>query len=206
MPQSLGEKLMMEIGIPFVKSHFGTEEVSGVRTYYLSEHEIRCEIYPSNEGPLAPLTTPPVLCANRLKCFLTSNEEDLSEHKVELEIEVKGIDVVSPGIETKDKQKILFQICENILVMSHFPKITFEGTVEDKTCGDKNFKGILNIRGQKHYLTFNLKEERPFRYSGHVVVRQSNFGIKQLSLMGGCLRSRDEVLIIITVCFPMSST
>lgn len=169
---------------------------------YLSEHEIRCDIYQSNEGPLASLTTPPALLAQKIKCSLGPLNDINEECKLKVEIEAKEIDVNPSSIETKDREKILIQFRENILDVGRFPKILFEGTVDDRTLGEKNFRGRLTLHGECRDLSFSLKEDSPLRYSGHVVIRQSDFGIHPLSVLGGALKNRDEVLIVITVSFP----
>jgi hypothetical protein len=74
--------------------------------------------------------------------------------------------------------------------------ITFRSTnVSDGAGGARHVEGDLTIAGQTHPVTFDVTIGDDGAVTGRAVVKQSDYGIKQYSILFGALKVADEVTI-----------
>lgn len=127
--------------------------------------------------------------------------DSFAESSLIMKIDANSLEVIG-DIKEKDKQEIERTIRDDILETTHFPEIIFQSTNvtmtriipgrwKAKIVGDLNFHGItgkgLWIMGQ---VFLNADE---LRAKGDFTLRQSDFGIKPISIAAGALKLKDEL-------------
>lgn len=134
-----------------------------------------------------------------------SGEVSFSEEAIEassLTMKVKaGSFIVTDKIKEKDKKEIEANTQNKVLDSKNYPEITFTST---QVSGKKNehdiyeiqIKGNLNLHGVTQPITLNgqvFLKDNELVAKGGIGVKQSDFKIKTLSLMGGAFKVKDEV-------------
>jgi polyisoprenoid-binding protein YceI len=80
----------------------------------------------------------------------------------------------------------------------HFPQICFETEAIEKSRDGYRLAGVLQIRGVTRAQAIELRTDDlgdAWRFSSQAGVRQSDFGIKQYSLLMGSLKVADDVTV-----------
>jgi len=127
--------------------------------------------------------------------------ETLTEARLRLAINAQSL-VVLDDIKEKDKQEIAHAMHEQVLETSLYPEIVFQSTsitatriipgrYKAKIIGDLTMHGAtrngLWIMAQ---LTLN---ENEIRTTGDFTLRQTDYGIKLVSVAAGALKLKDEL-------------
>src|ERR1700733_2799171 len=108
---------------------------------------------------------------------------------------------VTDDVSDKDRREIERQIQEDVLETSRFPQITFETTessVEKVFEGQYRAKlsGKLNLHGVTRDLTIIAQVkagEDTMRANGEFSISQKDYGIKQVTALGGSIKLKDEL-------------
>jgi polyisoprenoid-binding protein YceI len=83
----------------------------------------------------------------------------------------------------------------------HFPQICFEAETIEKSGDGYRLAGTLQIRGRTRAQVIHLRTDDlgdVWRLSGQAGLRQSDFGVKQYSLLMGSLKVADDVTVSFT--------
>jgi len=129
--------------------------------------------------------------------FTFGNVEPAS---LQLTIKAESLKVIDK-ISDKDRQKIETTMRDEVLETSKFSEITFkstsvtaskigEGEYQAKIIGDITLHGISRQLTIPAQLSFGDKE---LRAKGNFAIKQSNFGIKPVSVAGGTIKVKDEL-------------
>jgi hypothetical protein len=122
--------------------------------------------------------------------------EDSANPSVELLIETWSMQVLDPSVSEKDRaeiQKTMLGV--QVLDVERYPEIRFESTeVTRAGQGRWRVSGNLLLRGETRPVTLQLSEASG-RYRGSAIVKQTDFGIKPVSLFGGTVKVKDQVRI-----------
>ncbi len=108
---------------------------------------------------------------------------------------------VTDDISQKDKIEIETKAKREVLETDRYPEITFESSAVSPTqMGDTryavNIAGQLTLRGITRSQTVIAQvalNGETFRASGEFSLRQTDYGIKLVSVAGGALKVKDEV-------------
>src|SRR5215510_3552597 len=116
----------------------------------------------------------------------------LKQSSVDLVFAAAGIKVMDPD-HTKDIPKVQETMEMEVLSLSQFPEIRFKSSaVRSRSPGNLTVDGDLTIRGRTKPITLNLALKRvdptTTEISGTQILRQSDFGIKPVKVMGGMVR------------------
>jgi polyisoprenoid-binding protein YceI len=87
------------------------------------------------------------------------------------------------------------------LDVGRFPQICFEAKTIEKSGGGYRLAGVLQIRGKTRAQVIELRTDDlgvAWRLSSQAGVRQSDFGVKQYSLLMGALKVADGVTVSYT--------
>ena len=123
-----------------------------------------------------------------------------STASVELVIKAASLSVADDVKET-DRREIERTMYKDVLEVDMSPEIRFNSTeVSGAEAGATSFratiKGTLTLRGTSHpeqiEAQVNIMGDR-LTASGQYVLRQSDYGIKPVSIAGGTLRLKDEI-------------
>lgn len=85
---------------------------------------------------------------------------------------------------------------------SSFPSISYKSTRCEGTTGSVKVTGDLSIHGVSKSVTMTLNvraDPSSFSASGSTTLLQSNFGFKAFSNLGGALRNKDEIKLVVDV-------
>jgi polyisoprenoid-binding protein YceI len=106
-----------------------------------------------------------------------------------------------PKIDAKTHDQIQKDMEEMTLDTAKYPEIAFRSTRVDKVAeGQFKIDGVLTLHGAAKPVSVFVKRDGE-SYTGHTVIKQTDFGIKPISLGGGMIKIKDP-LDIDFVIFP----
>lgn len=119
------------------------------------------------------------------------NPEGLS---AEITVVTKEMKVTDPDISEKDRAEIQStMLSPKVLDQEKFPEIHFKSSrIEQTSPQHYRVAGILELHGTKHEVILQVTGE-PSHYHGTTKLKQSEFGIKPISLGGGSVKVKDEL-------------
>lgn len=122
--------------------------------------------------------------------------EDSANPSVELRVESAKLQVLDPKISDKDRAEIQkTMLGPEVLDTDRYSEIRFQSSaVEKKAGGHWTVRGTLELHGQTRPIAFDVSGENG-NYRGSAKLRQSQFGIKPISLAGGTVKVKDEIQI-----------
>lgn len=98
-----------------------------------------------------------------------------------------------PKVDAKDHDQIQKHMEEMTLETAKYPEITFRSTHVEKVAeGQFKVEGTLTLHGAFKPVTVIVKREGE-SYTGHTVIKQTDFGIKPISIAGGAIKIKDPV-------------
>ena len=106
-----------------------------------------------------------------------------------------------PKVDAKTQTEIQKDMEEMTLETKKFPEITFRSSRIEKLAGGQwKVEGDLTLHGVTKPVSLTVKRTGD-SYTAHTVLKQTNFGIKPISVGGGLIKVKDEVDIDFTI-FP----
>lgn len=130
------------------------------------------------------------------------------EHQVSARIEDGAIDDTGPGriwftvqaaslavLPETDQAKVQTTMQSDVLESERYPDIKFESTLVRGT-GENRWMvtGNLTLHGMTHPVTINVGKTNG-AYTGEARIKQTQFGIKPVSVAGGAVKVKDELQI-----------
>jgi polyisoprenoid-binding protein YceI len=116
--------------------------------------------------------------------------------RIEFRIETAKMTVQpDPKIDAKDQAEIQTHMEDLTLETKKFPEITFHSSrVQKVSDGEWKVDGDLSLHGVTKPVTLNVKQTGE-SYATHTVLKQTDFGIKPISIGGGMIKVKDDVQI-----------
>jgi polyisoprenoid-binding protein YceI len=100
-----------------------------------------------------------------------------------------------PKVDAKTQAEIQKDLEEMTLETRRFPEITFRSSrIEKLAEGQWKVEGDLSLHGVTKPVSLTVKRTGDF-YTARTVLKQTNFGIKPISVAGGVIKVKDEVEI-----------
>ena len=100
-----------------------------------------------------------------------------------------------PKIDAKDQATIQTHMEEMTLETNKFPEITFRSSrVQKLADGQWKVDGDLSLHGGIKAVSLTVKQTAE-SYTTHTVLKQTDFGIKPISIGGGMIKVKNEVEI-----------
>lgn len=98
-----------------------------------------------------------------------------------------------PKVDAKTQATIQLDMEEMTLEVKKFPQIAFRSTHTEKI-GNGQWKvdGDLSLHGVTRPVSLNVKQSGD-SWVTHTVLKQTDFGIKPISVAGGMVKVKDEV-------------
>jgi hypothetical protein len=121
---------------------------------------------------------------------------DSANPHVEFKVETAKM-MVKPDakIDAKDQATIQTHMQEMTLETKKFPEITFRSVKIDKLAGGQwRVDGDLSLHGVTKRISLTVKQTGE-SYTTHAVLKQTDFGIKPLSIGGGAIKVKNELEI-----------
>lgn len=115
---------------------------------------------------------------------------------VEFTIETAKMTVQpDPKVDAKTQAQIQKDMEEITLETRKFPQIAFRSSRIGKLAGDQwNVEGDLSLHGVTKPVVFTVRRAGD-SYAGHATLKQTDFGIKPISVGGGMIKVKDQLEI-----------
>jgi polyisoprenoid-binding protein YceI len=135
--------------------------------------------------------------AHEIKGCANIDWAKLDQSTVELVFASSGIKVIDAD-HPKDRPKVQETMETQVLQLSKFPEIRFKSTgVRSRSPESITVDGDLTIRDRTKRVALNLTvkkiNETTAEISGRQAIRQSDFGIEPVKVMGGMVKVKDEI-------------
>jgi hypothetical protein len=133
---------------------------------------------------------------HEIQAPLATGTVDTSAPSVNLRVASQALRVRDPNVSDDDRARVQ-QTMEGpaVLDVARYPEIRFRSTTIEKSGAETwTVHGMLELHGQSHSIRFTVRREGQF-YRGTATLRQTEFGIKPVRLMGGTVRVKDEVRV-----------
>jgi polyisoprenoid-binding protein YceI len=124
--------------------------------------------------------------------------------KAEVSFTVKDMKVVDPGVSEKDRAEIQrTMLGAHVLDAQKYPEIRFKSARIERTSPEHfHVTGTLELHGTARQLSFDVTGPAE-HYHGATRLKQSDFGIKPISLFGGSVKVKDELELEFDVYAPV---
>lgn len=113
---------------------------------------------------------------------------------IEFTVEAAKMTVVpDPKIDAKDQATIQTHMQEMTLEAKQYPQIVFRSThIEKSPSGEWKVDGDLTLHGVTKPVSLTVKQTGD-EYTSHTVLKQTDFGIKPISIGGGVIKVKNEI-------------
>ena len=125
---------------------------------------------------------------------------------VQIVIDARRMRVLDPGLSANDRQDVQARMLgSDVLDVNRFQWISFHSVaIQRLDAGGWRVQGELELHGQIHPMTLNVFPENT-HYKGSAMLRQSDFGIVPISIVGGTVKVRDEIRIDLDIAITESA-
>jgi polyisoprenoid-binding protein YceI len=119
-----------------------------------------------------------------------------SARSVELRVDVRRMRVLDPNLSADKRSQVQEKMLSpDVLDPDRYPEISFRSTaVEEKNSNNVSVRGDLILHGQTRPINVNVSRAA-HHYRGSATIKQTDFGIKPISIGGGTIKVKDEVRI-----------
>lgn len=121
---------------------------------------------------------------------------DEAAPRVNFVVESRTMKVLDPQLSA-EKRRVIQQrmVGPEVLDVERFPKITFQSTNVERTgTGEFLVQGQLSLHGVKRPVSVKVRNESG-RYLGTCTLKQRDYGIEPISIVGGTVKVKDELKI-----------
>jgi len=115
---------------------------------------------------------------------------------VEIKVKSASLTVLDPNLSADKRAEVQTRMLgPEVLDTAKFPDVGFVSTTIEAAGGDRwTVTGSLTIHGVTRPATFQVRRQDG-RYRGTVTLKQSDFGIKPISIAGGTVKVKDELKV-----------
>jgi polyisoprenoid-binding protein YceI len=115
---------------------------------------------------------------------------------IQVTVAAKQMKVADPDVSEKDRAEIQStMLSPKVLDPEKYPEIRFTSSRIERTSPEHYLvTGKLELHGASRELSFPVSGG-PDRYQGKTKVKQTDFGIKPVSIAGGSVKVKDEIEI-----------
>jgi polyisoprenoid-binding protein YceI len=115
---------------------------------------------------------------------------------VQVLIDANQLRVLDTGLSPHDREQVQVRMLgPDVLDVNRFPEIRFRSTGADHIgSGGWVVRGQLTLHGETRPVTAKVNRARE-HYEGSVVLKQTDFGIKPVTIAGGTVKVKDELTI-----------
>lgn len=115
---------------------------------------------------------------------------------VDLIVDAPRLRVLDPDLSPKDREQVQTRMLgPEVLDAARFPQIRFHSTTVQQLETDRWLvRGTLELHGRTHDVAVKVFQETG-HYTGHTILRQTDFAIKPISVAGGTVKVKDEIAV-----------
>jgi len=122
--------------------------------------------------------------------------DDSANPHVQVAIDASRMRVLDPGLSAKDRQEVQSRMLgAEVLDTTRFQRISFRSVaIQQLDKGAWLVRGELALHGRTNPITMKVSLDNG-HYKGSATLRQRDFGIVPISIVGGTVKVKDEVKI-----------
>jgi YceI-like protein len=122
--------------------------------------------------------------------------DDSATPNVSIAIDVRDMRVLDPGLSPKDRREVQGRMLgSEVLDADRFPHIRFRSVaIQNSDAARWSIQGELEVHGQTRQVRVNVVRDQG-HYKGSTTLKQSEFGITPISIVGGTVKVKDELKI-----------
>ncbi len=121
---------------------------------------------------------------------------DAAAQTVELTIDAAALNVRDPQLSADRRAQVQAAMTgAKVLDAKRYPTITFRSTQIERKGSRLKVLGNLSLHGQTHPIVVSAREIDPMHFTGSATIRQTDFGITPIKVVGGAVSVRDDVKI-----------
>jgi len=115
---------------------------------------------------------------------------------VALTVRARDLEVLDPDLAADKRREVQTRMLgREVLDVDTFPEIAFRSTTVEPSGADRwKVEGELALHGQTRKVSFEAALARG-AYRGSARIRQRDFGITPISIAGGTVKVKDELLV-----------
>lgn len=127
---------------------------------------------------------------------LAAGTVDAGARSVELRVESRTLRVLDPDLAERKRSEVQrTMLGPKVLDVERFPEIRFRSTAIEKTGQESwSVRGTLELHGQSRPVSLKVTRASE-SYRGSARLKQTDFGIKPVTVAGGTVRVKDEVRV-----------
>ena len=133
---------------------------------------------------------------HEIEAPIADGSVDEAALRVNFVVESRTMKVLDPQISAEKRNVIQDRMVgPEVLDVERFPKISFESTKVERS-GEGQFlvAGRLSLHGVTQPITIRVRSENG-RYVGTCTLKQRDYGIEPISIVGGTVKVKDELKI-----------
>jgi polyisoprenoid-binding protein YceI len=176
-----------------------TEEGTSI-TYRVNPRESRLTVQAFAEGLFSAFGHNPKLKASDFAGEVQFHPDHLESSALQFSVKADSLSV-SDDVSEKDRREIERMMKDDVLEVSRYAEIAFQS---QSVTADRIYEGFyrvkingrLSLHGviRDHLVDTQVRlVENGLRAEGETTLRQSDYGIKRVSVAGGTLKVKDEV-------------
>ena len=133
---------------------------------------------------------------HEIRAPIASGAVNEAARTVDLNVDVRRMQVLDPSLSADKRSQVQEKMLSpDVLDPDRFPEIGFRSTrVEEKNGNNISVGGILTLHGQTRPINVSVVRTQS-HYRGSVTIKQTDFGIKPISIGGGTVKVKDEIRI-----------
>ena len=133
---------------------------------------------------------------HEIQAPIASGAVNEAARTVELKIDVRRMRVLDPNLSADKRSQVQEKMLSpDVLDPDRYSEISFRSTrVEEKNSNNFSVKGNLTLHGQTRPIDVSVVRTQS-HYRGSATIKQTDFGIKPISIGGGTIKVKDEVRI-----------
>jgi hypothetical protein len=114
----------------------------------------------------------------------------------DITFDARQLRVLDPGASSADREQVQARMLgPEVLDATRFPQIRFQSTGVQQLGIDRwSVRGSVELHGRVHDATVEVVREHG-HYRGQTKLRQTDFGITPVSVAGGAVKVKDELVI-----------
>lgn len=120
---------------------------------------------------------------------------DAERGSVEVIVDASKMRVLDPRLAADKRASVQSNMLgPQVLDVAKYPTIAFQSTsIHAEPNGTLTVTGNLELHGQTHSITFQVKGDDAGRFTGSTMIRQTAFGITPIRIAGGAVSVKDDV-------------
>lgn len=132
---------------------------------------------------------------HEIRAPIASGSVNEQEQTVALTVDARKLQVLDPKLSPEKREEVQKKMLSgDVLDPEHFPQIEFLSTTVEKKGDELIVHGSLSLHGTTRPVVVKVTGKAP-NYKGSATLKQTEFGMKPVSVGGGTVKVKDEVTV-----------